>query len=212
LEELGEKAIQYHNQPDAGVKPRAPAIHTFSSAMCWAACDRLAKIAEHLQVQGRPEYWKKSASSIRNAVLENSWNEDLQSFTNTWKGTEVDAFLLLLPQIGFIEATDKKFLSTLKLVEKVLRRGDYIASHQGDSFGYNSATFWFISSLASVGRMEEARSLFEIMLRTLNRMGLLSETVYPKSKELWGNFPQSIAMVGLIDCAIRLSKPWKTVL
>lgn len=118
----------------------------------------------------------------------------------------------MLPQIGFIEATDKRFLSTLQLVEKLLKRGDYIASHQDDLIAHNSATFWFVNSLAAVGRMEEARSLFKIMLNTLNRVGLLSETVDPNSKELWGNFPQSIAMVGLIDCAIRLSKPWKVVL
>jgi GH15 family glucan-1,4-alpha-glucosidase len=211
LEELGEKAIQYHDQFDT-YRNKVPAIHTFSSAMCWAACDRLSKIADHLKVQGRAEFWRVAAWDIRKHVLENAWNDEIKSFTNTWAGRDVDAFLLLLPQIGFIDANDEKYLSTLKLVEKRLRRGDYIAVSQEDSVVHNSATFWYINILAAVGRMEEARQLFSNMLKTLNRVGLLSETVDPNTRELWGNFPQSIAMVGLIDCAIRLSKPWKVVL
>jgi len=211
LEELGEKAVNFHDQPGS-FRLKAPAIITFSSVMCWAACDRLAKISEHLKVQGRSQYWREAAKKIKCAVLEKSWNEEAKCFTTTWAGDEVDASLLLLPQIGFIDANEEKFLSTLKVIEKVLKRGEYIASYQEDCFAHNSATFWYINILASVGRMEEARHLFKNMIATLNHAGLLSETVDPNTRELWGNFPQSIAMVGLIDCAIRLSKPWKVVL
>jgi len=209
---LGEKAIQFHDQPDAGMRARARGVHTFSSAMCWAACDRLAKIADHLKVQSRSEYWKNAATMIKTAVFQNAWNPNLKSFTTSWKGEEVDSFLLLLPQMGFIEPTDEKFLSTLQLVEKNLRRGNYIAAYPEDNIAHHNATFWYINILTSLGRTEEARTLFQNMLCTLNRVGLLSETVDPNTKELWGNFPQSTAMVGLIDCAIRLSKPWKVVL
>jgi len=211
LESLGEKAIQVYNKPDSGPSglKLAPAVHTYSSASCWAACDRLAKIAAKLCKMDKKEYWCNHAATIRNTIMEQGWNKQLQTFTTTWGGDSVDSFLLLLPRIGFIEPTDEHFLSTLKTVEKTLKVDNYLAIYPGDKTASNSATFWFINALAGVGRMEEARKMFDNMINTLNHNGLLSETVDPATKELWGNFPQSTAMVGLIDCAIRLSKPWK---
>jgi len=211
LEELGQKATEVYNKPDTGTENRKqmPQIHTNSSAMCWAACDRLAKIAERLQLNQRAAYWRDFAKTIRTTTLEKAWNEDLKSFTSSWEGNEVDAFLLLLPRIGFIDPREEKYLSTLDLIEKNLRKGNYLQAFPSDTVCNNSATFYYIYVLAEVGRLEEARSLFEVMLKTGNHVGLLSDTVDPNSKELWGNFPQSVAMVGLIDCAIRLSKPWK---
>ena len=70
-------------------------------------------------------------------------------------------------------------------------------------------TFWYIDALVAVGRGEEARDLFEEMLATRNTLGLLSEDMDPNTGELWGNFPQTYSMVGMIHCAMRLSKSWE---
>jgi pentatricopeptide repeat protein len=70
-------------------------------------------------------------------------------------------------------------------------------------------TFWYIDALVAVGRREEARELFENMLRARNSHGLLSEDLDPATGELWGNFPQTYSMVGLINSAMRLSKSWE---
>jgi GH15 family glucan-1,4-alpha-glucosidase len=211
LEELGELAAKVYDKPDSGPtgKRTLPQVHTFSSAMCWAACDRLGKIANKLKLQDKNTYWSEKAATIRSVILQHGFNQKIKSFVSTWETEEVDAFLLLLPQIGFIKATDEAFLSTLSYIEQKLKRGKYVSCFENDQVAHNAATFWYIYVLSLAERKAEARDLFDNMLQTLNHAGMLSETFNVETKELWGNFPQSTAMVGLIDCAIILSRPWK---
>jgi GH15 family glucan-1,4-alpha-glucosidase len=96
-----------------------------------------------------------------------------------------------------------------------LRRGDFIFRYlEKDDFGipetaFIICTFWYIDALAALGRREEARALFEILLACRNRHGLLSEDIDPNTRELWGNFARTYSMVGLINSAMRLSEPWE---
>ena len=183
--------------------------------MCWAACDRLAKIAAQLGLADRAAYWAGQADKIRRGILSRAWNAKLNSFTATFGGEDTDASLLLLAPLGFVEAMDPRFLGTLDLIEKRLRRGQYLYRYATpDDLGlpqttFNICTFWYIDALAAVGRVEEARALFENMLANRNPLGLLSEDLDPKTGELWGNFPQTYSMVGLIHSAMRLSKSWE---
>ena len=83
-----------------------------------------------------------------------------------------------------------------------------------DDFGlpttaFTICTFWYIDALAATGQRDEARRLFEGMLARRNHLGLLSEDIDPKTGELWGNYPQTYSLVGLIVCAMRLSKSWE---
>jgi len=210
MEELGERAVKCFDKPDSGPSGKRilPKVHTFSSVMCWAACDRLARIADKLKLTERASYWTSNAQKIYNTIMEKAFNTELNSFISSWGDTEVDAFLLWLPRIGFISDKDPKFQSTLKLVEARLKRGNYITSSEKETTVHAAATFSYITALHNSGRTEDARQLFESMLKTVNHVGLLSETSDPDTNELWGNFPQSTAMVGLINCAMRLSKPW----
>ena len=217
LEKLGQQAAKRWNQPDAGIwEFRAQeAVHTYSSVMCWAACDRLSKIARHLKLDDRANYWSKKAKVIRDEILKHAWNSELESFVSTFDGAAVDGVLLLLPQLGFISVDDRRYAKTVDRIEKVLRRGAHMFRYdQADDLGlpsnaFNVCTFWYIEALASLGRTEEARALFEDMLAARNPAGLLSEDIDPASGELWGNFPQTYSMVGLIHCAMRLSKSWE---
>lgn len=217
LEGLGEQAVARWNQPDAGLWElrTREAVHTYSSVMCWAGCERLAKIAVRIGETDRAVFWHQQAETVRGEILERGWNSTVNSFAATFGGEEIDASLLLLPQLGFIDAKDPRFLGTLERVEKLLRRGDHVFRYAAaDDFGlpetaFNVCTFWYIDALAAVGRVEEARALFETMLTSRNHLGLLSEDVDPQSGELWGNFPQTYSMVGLIHSAMRLSKPWE---
>lgn len=217
LEAIGERALTLYDQPDTGplgIDSESEEIHTFSSVMCWVAADRLRKISLHIKLLDRAKYWKEHAEVIHAVILEKSWNASLKSFTKTWGGNSVDAFLLLLPQLGFLQATDERFVSTLECVEKVLKKGNYLvsATSGAGTHGSTTNTFWYINALSAVGRREEARELFEVMLKTLNPSGLLSETVDTETGELWGNFPKTTAMVGLIECALRLSQEWDEVI
>lgn len=220
LEVLGEQALARWDQPDAGLWElrTRESVHTYSSVMCWAACDRLIKIAAQLGQEDRAGYWAGHATTIREAVLERAWNPALDSFVATFGGQETDAALLLLPQLGFVRADDPRFHGTLALIEARLRRGMHLYRYDApDDFGrpetaFNVCTFWYIDALAAVGRLEEARALFENMLACRNVLGLLSEDLDPESGELWGNYPQTYSLVGLIHSAMRLSKPWEEAL
>jgi GH15 family glucan-1,4-alpha-glucosidase len=210
LESLGSQAVKYFDQRDYGPSGKQPLamIHTYSSIMCWAACDRLSRIAEQLKQADRARHWRSAANDIYRRIFDHCFNSVLNSFTNTWDGDEVDAFLLLLPQIGFLPARDPKFLSTLDKIEKDLKKGELILMNSRDPNPSMTCTYWYITILNQIGREKEARSLFENTLGLLNSSGLMGETVNPATKELWGNFPYVPGLVGLINCAGVLSKNW----
>ncbi len=220
LEALGQRAAKLYKAPDAGIWEYRgrQRIHTFSSAMCWAACDRLARIAKKLGSDGRARRWRKTADRIHAEICEQAWNNEKQSFTQCFGRPELDASVLMLHSLGFVAGNDPRFVSTLAAVESELRRGDHLLRYEvADDFGqpenaFNICTFWYIDALAATGRVEEARRLFEKMLDCRNSLGLLSEDLDPRTGELWGNFPQTYSMVGIINAARRLSKSWEEAL
>ena len=217
LEVLGERAAELFDQPDAGLwelRGRV-SVHTFSSVMCWAGCDRLARIARHLGLGEPATYWQEAATRMHAVINARCWNASLASFVSTMDGHELDASLLRLHEVGFVAATDVRFVGTVNAIGRDLRRGDFIYRYvAADDFGepanaFLACTFWYINALAAIGRAGEARALFEKVLRVRNPLGLLAEHIDPTSLEQWGNFVQTYSMVGLITSAVRLSKPWE---
>ncbi len=220
LEAVGDRAFELHDKPDAGLwelRGRMH-VHTYSTLMCWAACDRLAKIATRLDLPARSRHWRARARTIREALLSQAWNPDINSFVNCLGGTDVDASLLLMVEVGFLRPDDPRYVATVEAIERRLRRGNHMLRYDApDDFGapenaFTICTFWFIDALAAIGRNEEAREMFESVLACRNPLGLLSEDVDPSSNELWGNFPQTYSLVGLIHCAMRLSRSWEEAL
>jgi GH15 family glucan-1,4-alpha-glucosidase len=219
LERIGDQAFAFHDQPDAGLwefRTRAE-VHTHSSVMCWAACDRLARIAGHLGLAERATHWQTRADQVRETILARAWNPELNSFVSSFEGHAIDASLLLMHEVGFIRPDDPRFVGTVAAVERELKRGPFLFRYiNEDDFGspenaFIICTFWYIDALIAQGRTVEARELFENMLACRNHLGLLSEDINPTTKELWGNFPQTYSLVGLINCAMKLSKTWEDV-
>ncbi|MBI4289966.1 MAG: glycoside hydrolase family 15 protein [Betaproteobacteria bacterium] len=216
LEVLGERAVQVFDQPDAGIWELrgAKRVHTFSSVMCWAACDRLARVAAHLALGERATYWRSQADRIHRVVCERAWNPQRGSFAATIDGNSLDASLLLLNEVGFVKADDPRFAGTVHAIERELRHGDFVFRYvEKDDFGepenaFLVCTFWYINALSALGRRDEARAMFENVLACRNRHGLLAEHIDPRSREQWGNFVQTYSMVGLLNSAIRLSVRW----
>lgn len=219
LETIGDQAFAMHNVPDAGLwEFRTKArVHTHSSVMCWAACDRLARIAGHLGITDRATHWQTRADQIRETILDRAWNANLNSFAASFDGDEIDASLLLMHEVGFIRPDDPRFTGTVAAVERELRRGPHLLRYaREDDFGHPEnafiiCTFWYIDALIAQGRTVEARELFQNMLASRNHLGLLSEDINPETHELWGNFPQTYSLVGLVNCAMKLSKTWEDV-
>jgi len=219
MEAIGDKAYELYNQPDAGMwelRSRA-AVHTSSSLMCWAACDRLVKIAAHLGEAGRAVHWRERAEEIRQFILDNTWSDKRQAFVDRPGGEHLDASVLLMAEVGFIAPKDPRFVATVETLEKTLARGPHMMRYEApDDFGlpqtaFNICAFWRLDALAKIGRTEEAREILEALLASRNHVGLLSEDTDPVSGELWGNFPQTYSMVGIINGAMRLSRPWEAV-
>jgi len=217
LERLGKRASAVFDKPDAGPWEfrTIASVHTFSAVMCWAACDRLAKVAIHLGLVDRGRHWRREADRLHGIICERAWNPDLNSFVSTFEGQDLDATLFLLHELDFLDADDPRFASTVDTVASRLQTGDFLFRYVGeDDFGrpktaFVICVFWYIDALATLGRIDEARKLFEKVLNYRNTLGLLSEDIDPHSGELWGNFPQTYSMVGLINCAMRLSRNWE---
>jgi len=219
LEHVGDCAWRLHDQPDAGMwelRTRSR-VHTSSALMCWAACERLAKIAERLGLAARAGHWRIRAEHIRGRILDAAWNARRGCFVESFGGEDLDASVLLMVEIGFIDAADPRFRQTYACLEHALCDGPYMRRYEAaDDFGrpetaFNVCTFWRVDALARLGRRDEAREIFATMLAHRNPVGLLSEDLAQGSGELWGNFPQTYSMVGIINGAVRLSRPWDDV-
>jgi GH15 family glucan-1,4-alpha-glucosidase len=220
LERLGARAAELYDTPDAGLWEYRgrQRVHTFPSAMCWAACDRLARIASHLQLDDRARHWAETARHMHEDIARQAWSDKLGAFTESFGRDDLDASVLVLHNLGFVRADDPRFASTVRAVERGLARGKHLRRYASpDDFGapenaFNVCTFWYIDALAATGRHEEAREIFENMLACRTSLGLLSEDIDPVTHELWGNFPQTYSMVGIINCATRLSRSWEDAL
>jgi GH15 family glucan-1,4-alpha-glucosidase len=219
LERLGERAVQAFAVPDAGPWELrgTEAPHTFTAVMSWAGCDRLAQIAARIGKDQEAQRWKEQAAKMHTRILAEAWDPRLRAFVATFGGDRLDATALLFAELGFVRAEDERFIGTVNAIDKHLRSGDLVFRYRhADDFGVPTTTFtvcafWFVNALAAIGRKDEARELFGKLLSRRNPFGLLSEDIAPLTGELWGNFPQTYSMVGIIISALRLSRSWEEV-
>ncbi len=217
LERLGVIAKRSAFDPDAGIweyRGRMR-VHTHSVSMCWAACNRLAAIAQHLGLKECAADWRNVADGIQSRLIEQAWNEKRGAFTAGIGVDELDASVLLLPEIGLLQVDDPRFVRTVDAIEHELLRGKHVMRYVGaDDFGRPESAFlvcrfWLIDVWWKLDRREKAVDMFNDALRYRNRYGLLSEDVHLQSGELCGNFPQTYSMAGLILTAMRLSRSWE---
>jgi GH15 family glucan-1,4-alpha-glucosidase len=221
LEQVGEMAWAMHDQPDAGLwefRTRQE-VHTYSAVMSWAACDRLANAAKRLGKPDRAALWSERAVAVRAKIDAEAWVEGEEGghYGASFESDYLDASLLQLVELRYLAPDDPRFLSTFAMVDRELRRGEHMLRYaHEDDFGapetaFNICTFWLIDALARCERDEEARALFETMLGHTTRSGLLSEDMDFETGELWGNFPQTYSLVGVINCAGLLSQSWNMI-
>lgn len=219
LERMGERALEVFDKPDAGLWEYRTLsnIHTYSALMCWAACDRLENAALALGLADRAEVWRGHARTIRAAIESRAFCGEGGSFSACFDHAQLDASLLQMIDLRFITPDDPRHLATLAAVEAGLRRGEHMLRYAvPDDFGepetaFNFCTFWLIEALHHAGRSDEARTLFEGMLKRRTAAGLLSEDTAYDDGQLWGNYPQTYSLVGIINCAGLLSRPWRDV-
>ncbi|MBI3436362.1 MAG: glycoside hydrolase family 15 protein, partial [Proteobacteria bacterium] len=177
LERMGEQAARLATVPDAGIWEfrGRQRVHTHSASMCWAGCQWLQAIAAHLGLDARARHWNSVQAGIRDTILERAWNPSRKAFTAAFGADDLDASVLLLAELGLVEATDPRFVSTVGAVERELRRDRHVMRYiAADDFGLPETAFlvcrfWLIDALGSIGRREEARDMFVDALRLRNR-------------------------------------------
>lgn len=181
---------------------------TFSKLMCYVAIDRGIKIAFHYNMPWPIEEWKLIRDSLKKEILEKSWNG--KAFSMYYGSEDLDSAIMLMSYYGFIDPTDKKFVSTINEIEKKLSKNELLIRYNlKDDFGYMKtaftiSSFWFVESLIKIGQKNKAKLYFEKLLNYSNHLGLFSEGIDFDSKEILGNFPQAYSHIGLINAAIHI--------
>jgi GH15 family glucan-1,4-alpha-glucosidase len=185
--------------------------------MCWAAADRMGRIADR-HIPAHAAEFHSAADKIRAEVIANAWSAKRNSFVGHYGGEDLDASLLQMVHLRFLPLDDPKLNSTIDAIHKDLSMGGWLQRYSlNDGFGKPSVafvicTFWLIEALAAVGRREEAVAMFDRIHRALSQLGLLSEDYDPVEPRMWGNFPQTYSHVGLIHSAFAASPEWNDVL
>ncbi|MGH3323381.1 MAG: glycoside hydrolase family 15 protein, partial [Streptomyces sp.] len=205
------------DEPDEGIwEVRGPRRHfTHSKVMAWVAVDRTVKLIESGEVDGPLARWRDLRDEIHRDVCEKGYDKERNTFTQSYGSQELDASLLLIPQMGFLPPDDKRVIGTIEAIQRELSTEDgfvlrYPTSQvddanvdglAGEEGAFLACSFWLADDLAMIGRVEEARKLFERLLALRNDLGLLAEEWDSKLQRQVGNFPQAFSHVPLIDTA-----------
>lgn len=189
----------------------------FSKIMCWVAIDRAIDIAELLKQSDYQTAWKKEADALKDDILQNGWNPEIESFTQAYGHTDMDSSLLLMEQYGFVEASDERFIKTVRRIKKELYHNGLMYRYNNtDDFGrptsaFTICSFWLVRALFVIGEEEEARIIFNQLLSYSNHVGLFSEDLDFETKRLLGNFPQAYSHLALINTAELFAEEKKTI-
>ncbi|MBI5507720.1 MAG: glycoside hydrolase family 15 protein [Deltaproteobacteria bacterium] len=218
LERLARRAIAVVGSPDAGIweyrtewRPQ-----TFSTLMCWAAADRMAKIAKIVAPLAEGEF-RRAAATIAETIIGAAWDKARQSFVATHGGQDLDASLLQVATLGLLPKTDERLVKTVETLQRELSQDGWMYRYrQDDGFGKPSVafiicSFWLVEALAAIGRTDEASQVLDRLRRALSPLGLLSEDFETSTGRMWGNFPQAYSHVGLIHAAFAASPTWSEV-
>jgi GH15 family glucan-1,4-alpha-glucosidase len=206
---------QVWQEPDEGIWETrgGPRQFTHSKMMAWVAFDRAVMLAEQLGFKAPLDRWRLIRDSIHAQVCEKGFNPGRNSFVQFYGCDQLDAALLLMPQVGFLPGDDPRVKSTVEAIERELmvdgmvlryntaRVSDGLPPGEGV---FLACSFWMVSSLKAIGREEDARALFERLLALCNDVGLLSEEYDIERKRLVGNFPQAFSHIALINAAFDL--------
>ncbi|WP_405781954.1 glycoside hydrolase family 15 protein [Streptomyces sp. NBC_00859] len=208
------------DQPDEGIwEVRGPRRHfVHSKVMAWVAVDRTIKLIESGDADGPLERWRELRDDIHRDVCERGYDKERNTFTQSYGSKELDASLLLIPQMGFLPPDDKRVIGTVEAIQRELSTPDgFVLRYpttggaagvdglEGDEGAFLACSFWLADDLAMIGRVDEARKLFEKLLSLRNDLGLLAEEWDPRLQRQVGNFPQAFSHVPLIDTALRLT-------
>ena len=216
---LGKSICKHWNQPDNGIWEirTKPVHHTHSNAMAHAGLERILTMAKNFDWKdGILKKFEDVAQKIKKKIEKEGFNQNMGSYTRAFGGDQLDASLLVLPLVGYIDADSDRMMGTIDAIQKTLTKNDFVYRYEGvdDGLPANENSFaictcWLIENLAMSGRLAEAKRLFEKMEDCAAGTGLLAEEIEPTTGELIGNFPQAFTHIGMINAALTIDKELK---
>ena len=191
-----------------------PRTFTHSRVMTWVAFDRAVTAMEVHELPGPLEEWRALCDEIRAEVLDQGYDAERGTFVQHYGSTEVDASLLLLPLVGFLDGDDPRVLGTIKAVEEDLLEEGLVRRYRtesgvdglsGGEYPFLACSFWLVSAYAAAGRVDDAHALLDRLVGLCNDVGLLSEEYDPVGQRMVGNFPQAFSHLALVHAAFHLA-------
>jgi GH15 family glucan-1,4-alpha-glucosidase len=201
--------------PDEGIwEVRGPRRNfTHSKVMAWVAFDRAVKAIYQYGHEGPADRWRAIRDAIHAEVCREGFDPEQGAFVQSYGSKHLDAGLLVIPMVGFLPPTDPRFIGTVGAIERGLMEDGFVRRYVADpevdglppgEGAFLLCTFWLADALALIGRIDDARRVFNRLLAIRNDVGLLSEAYDPMSRRLLGNFPQAFSHIGLINTAYNL--------
>jgi len=215
LVSLIDHAARQAGEPDHGVWEWAgePEHFVHSKVLCWAALERGLRLADECMRRAPTRRWKQARDALRQTIERCGYDRERGIYVQAYGRREVDAALLLLPTVEYVDWRDERILRTVAAVRRELDAGDGLLYRYrredglpGDEGAFLCCSFWLVECLARSGAIEEARSVFDRTVACANDVGLLSEEIDPTSGELLGNFPQGLTHLAHIDAAVALAE------
>jgi len=209
---LAEVIARRWREPDDGIwevrSGRAQHIH--SKVMAWVGLQAALEIAQHVPLPISVAHLARTADEIQAWVLRHGYDADLGAFTRTLGGGDLDAALLVIPMVDFLDQSDPRVAQAVRAIERGLSHDDLVHRYlgvdglPGEEGAFLICSFWLVEALARTGRLDEAHERFQRLLARANPLGLLAEEIDPVSGEQLGNFPQAFSHIGLINAALTL--------
>jgi GH15 family glucan-1,4-alpha-glucosidase len=186
---------------------------THSRVMVWAAFDRAVRAVDLHGLEGDVDRWRELRDRVREEVLTKGFDRERNSFRQHYDTSEVDAALLMLPLVGFIDAADPRMVGTVEAIEHDLMRDGLLLRYRtesgvdglpGNEHPFLACSFWLVSAYAGCGRLDDAHALFDRLVGLTNDVGLLSEEYDAGQGRMAGNFPQAFSHLALVQAAFHL--------
>jgi GH15 family glucan-1,4-alpha-glucosidase len=208
---------KHWQEPDHGLwEIRGPRrAFTHSRVMTWVAFDRAVRAIETYDLPGPLEEWRSLRDQIRDEVLERGYDAERGTFVQHYETRDVDAALLLIPLVGFLEGDDPRMLGTIAAIEEDLLHEGLVLRYRtesgvdglsGDEHPFLACSFWLVAAYALAGRIDDAHTLLDRLVELRNDVGLLSEEYDPVRERMVGNFPQAFSHLALVQAAFRLAE------
>ena len=208
------------DQPDDGIwETRGARKHfTYSKVMAWVALDRAIKHYEQFDGEGDVKRWRKNRDMIHKQVCDKGFNKKLNSFTQSYGSTALDASCLRIGLVGFLPMDDPRIIGTTDAINRKLNENGFIQRYNAKAApdglppgegAFLACSFWMVTSLWLIGRRAEAEAMYAKLLALRNDVGLLSEEWDPQAKRMLGNFPQALSHIAMTHAAYAMSGAWK---